>query len=124
MARPLHIMKKEKAYWVAFFVMLMIGSISGQGICFPLKEADDRKKEIQLPATPGRSISLVPTLTELLFALALEKEIVRSKERLCPRDALRAYLPAGTRPLPRLHDDLPGSCIPPRNKLTGNRNKG
>jgi iron complex transport system substrate-binding protein len=41
-----------------------------------MKEADDRKKEIQVSAKPGRIISLGPTPTELLFALGLEKEIV------------------------------------------------
>ncbi len=54
----------------------MITGICGQGICFPLKEADDRKKEILLSAKPVRIISLGPTPTELLFALGLDKEIV------------------------------------------------
>jgi iron complex transport system substrate-binding protein len=68
--------KKKRTYWIAILACLMIGAICGQGICFPVKEADDRKKEIQVAAKPGRIISLGPTPTELLFALGLEKEIV------------------------------------------------
>jgi iron complex transport system substrate-binding protein len=69
-------MKKKRTYWIAILACLMIGAICAQGICFPVKEVDDRKKVIQVPAKPGRIISLGPTPTELLFALGLEKEIV------------------------------------------------
>ncbi len=56
--------------------MIIVAALGGQAIGFPLTAVDDRKKEIVIPAKPGRIISLVPTHTELLFALGLDKEIV------------------------------------------------
>lgn len=66
----------RRAYRALFLVVFITGGLCGQATCFPLKATDDRKKEIELPTRPGRIISLVPTHTELLFALGLEKEIV------------------------------------------------
>ena len=54
----------------------MVGALCGKAFCFPLQEADDRKKMVGLAAKPGRIISLGPTPTEMLFALGLDNEIV------------------------------------------------
>ncbi len=44
--------------------------------CFPLKVQDGREKEIRLLEPPKRIVSLAPTITETLFALDLNEEIV------------------------------------------------
>jgi iron complex transport system substrate-binding protein len=43
---------------------------------FPIKMTDDRGNEIQLERAPQRIVSLVPSHTEILYALGLEKELV------------------------------------------------
>ena len=47
-----------------------------QGMCFPVTVKDDRGKEFVFKEMPRRIVSLVPTQTELLFSLGLEKEVV------------------------------------------------
>ncbi len=57
-------------------VAVIFAGLCSQGICFPLKAKDDRGKELEFKERPQRIVSLVPTETELLFSLGLEKEVV------------------------------------------------
>lgn len=41
-----------------------------------MKFTDQLQREIELPKTPGRIISLVPSQTELLYDLGLDKEVI------------------------------------------------
>jgi iron complex transport system substrate-binding protein len=59
-----------------FLVVVILAGVCSQGICFPVKAKDDRGKEIEFKERPRRIVSLVPTQTELLFSLGLEKEVV------------------------------------------------
>jgi ABC-type Fe3+-hydroxamate transport system substrate-binding protein len=56
-----------------FFVVVMLAGVCSQGIGFPVTAKDDRGKEFVFKEMPRRIISLVPTQTELLYALGLEK---------------------------------------------------
>jgi iron complex transport system substrate-binding protein len=73
-------MTRWTAFRVSFLVVLLITGICSRAFSFPERVADDRKKEIDIPAKPNRIISLAPTNTELLFALGLDKEIVGDTE--------------------------------------------
>ncbi len=59
-----------------FLVVVILAGVYSQGICFPLTAKDDRGKEIEFKERPRRIVSLVPTQTELLFSLGLEKEVI------------------------------------------------
>lgn len=59
-----------------FLVTVIAASFCSQGICFPLTVKDDRGKEFLFKEMPRRIVSLVPTQTELLYSLGLEKEVV------------------------------------------------
>ncbi len=59
-----------------FLVVVILAGVYSQGTCFPLTAKDDRGKEIEFKEWPRRIVSLVPTQTELLFSLGLEKEVV------------------------------------------------
>jgi len=41
-----------------------------------IRRRDASGVEVELPARPGRIVSLVPSITETLFALGLDREIV------------------------------------------------
>ena len=59
-----------------FFALVIFAGLCSQGICFPVTAKDDRGKEFVFKEVPRRIVSLVPTQTELLYALGLEKEVV------------------------------------------------
>ncbi len=67
---------KQKRFGMVFLAAILVSGIWGQAFAFPEKVADDRGREIEVPAKPERIVSLAPTNTELLFALGLDKEIV------------------------------------------------
>jgi iron complex transport system substrate-binding protein len=59
-----------------FLVVVILAGVCSQGICFPVTVKDDRGKEFVFNERPHRIVSLVPTQTELLYSLGLEKEVV------------------------------------------------
>jgi ABC-type Fe3+-hydroxamate transport system substrate-binding protein len=59
-----------------FLVAVISACFCSQGICLPLTVKDDRGKEFVFKEMPRRIVSLVPTQTELLYSLGLEKEVV------------------------------------------------
>ncbi|MDI6792775.1 MAG: TonB-dependent receptor [bacterium] len=54
---------------------LIVGFV-GKAICFPITVEDDLGREITIPEPPQRIVSLVPSHTEILFALGLDQKIV------------------------------------------------
>jgi cobalamin transport system substrate-binding protein len=66
----------RSAFKRGILAAIIFAGLCSQGICFPVTAKDDRGKEIEFKEKPHRIVSLVPTETELLFSLGLEKEIV------------------------------------------------
>jgi iron complex transport system substrate-binding protein len=56
-----------------FIIALSVFCAAGSG--FPVKITDDRGKEIRVEKVPQRIVSLVPSHTEILFALGLENQL-------------------------------------------------
>ncbi len=66
----------RRAFSGSLLVAVILACVGSQAFCFPIKAKDDRGKEFEFSEPPRRIVSLVPTQTELLFSLGLDKEIV------------------------------------------------
>ncbi len=80
----------HRAWKTAMVVTLLLFAAVGPAFSFPVKETDDRKKDVVIPAKPLRIVSLAPTNTELLFALGLDSEIVADTSHCDYPEAARA----------------------------------
>lgn len=67
---------------ILILLTIFLGGVGFSGFTFsspggfPLRLKDDLKREVVIKSKPQRIISLAPSLTEILFALGLEKRIV------------------------------------------------
>ena len=72
-------MKIQKVTW-RLFLMLMILCVGSLGMLLNIGQAaefiDEVGNRVEIPPHPQRIISLVPSLTEVLFSLGLDKQVV------------------------------------------------
>jgi iron complex transport system substrate-binding protein len=58
-----------------FLLIVGVVMVYAAGYGFPIKMKDDRGKELRLETMPKRIVSLVPSHTEILFALGVKTEL-------------------------------------------------
>ena len=70
------ILMKTLLVIIVLLLSLSLGASPGMSSSSPARVIDETGREVAIPPSPKRIISLAPNLTEILFTLGLDREIV------------------------------------------------